>query len=497
MDFTGFIVLQRAVLTLFADVNTNDPAVFIENEERISKVDLALISSRLKLSVVTTLRHILELNLPGLIRYGSLFLHPLCVLLGRREVHTVPMLLQEVLLTLQVASRVLPTSTWMVLQSTGSLQVLLQLLQVQCELISGERKHYSALDQTSSSASSSSKAQKKDAQALQLEQEGNLVFHATALVLASASVAQHQHHQMQQQQQNSVLGKRKHYVDQDVEPANDALTLLVLATVDTLLLHNGRMLVAQPEGKEFMEKLQMALLFPLLAMQRGLLPSHFQDKKMHRLFAERIRHSLALQAAVLRTAGNVFLVTGAAEHLYLPIIRDVAQVVLHQVGRGADGTLGSEAQRVLLLTGHLVHPSVLPMPSTAPTVLASEYLSKEKKRRREEATQRELDEAGAEGRGHDGAIATSAASSSMTTASAPLFVQPSSSSASTTATAAAPLSYAASQPAAVSQPAVKTTKLSSKPPVATTAKKSAASMKTDDDDDDDDIPDIDISSDQE
>ena len=248
MDFTGFIVLQRAVLTLFADINTNDPAVFIENEERISKVDLALISSRLKLSVVTTLRHILELNLPGLIRYGSLFLHPLCVLLGRREVHTVPMLLQEVLLTLQVASRVLPTSTWMVLQSTGSLQVLLQLLQVQCELISGERKHYSALDQTSSSASSSSKAQKKDAQVLQLEQEGNLVFHATALVLASASVAQHQHHQMQQQQQNSVLGKRKHYVDQDVEPANDALTLLVLATVDTLLLHNGRLLVAQPEG---------------------------------------------------------------------------------------------------------------------------------------------------------------------------------------------------------------------------------------------------------
>lgn len=496
MDFTGFIVLQRAILMLFADVNTNDPAVFIENEERISKVDLALISSRLKLSVVTTLRHILELNLPGLIRYGSLFLHPLCVLLGRREVHTVPMLLQEVLLTLQVASRVLPTSTWMVLQSTGSLQVLLQLLQIQCELISGERKHYSALDQTSSSASSSSKTQKKDAQALQLEQDGNLVFHATALVLASASIAQHQHHQVQQQQQNSVLGKRKHYVDQDVEPANDALTLLILATVDAVLLHNGRLLVAQPEGKEFMEKLQIALLFPLVAMQRGLLPSHFQDKKMHRLFAERIRHSLALQAAVLRTAGNVFLVTGAAEHMYLPIIRDVAQVVLHQVGRGADNTLGGEAQRVLLLTGHLVHPSVLPMPSTAPTVLASEYLAKEKKRRREEATQRELDEAGAEGRGSESAVATSAASSSTTAASAPLFVQPSSSSASITAVAAAPLSYAASQPAAVPQPAVKATKLSSKAPAAAAAKKNAAAMKTDDDDDDD-IPDIDISSDQE
>lgn len=442
--------------------------------------------------MIRSLRQILELNLPGLVRYGSLFLHPLCVLLGRREVQIVPLLLQEVLSTLQVAIRVLPTSTWMLLQSTGSLQVLLQLFQVHCELISGERKHFSALDIPTASSSSSTKGeQKKDMNALQLEQEGNLVFHATALVLASTSANQFQ--QQQKQQQHGVLGKRKQYLDQDVEPANDLFTALIFETIDTLLLHTGRWLIAQPEGKVFLEQVQLAMLFPLVALQRGILPSQFQDKKMHRLYGERIRHSLSLQTSLLRTAGNVFLVTGAADHIYLPIIRDVAQMVTLQAGRGSDGTLSSEAQRIIFLTGHLVHPSVLPMPSTAPAVLASEYLAQEKKRRRVENTQREIDEAQLSGSTGADIVEATAVSATATS----LFTNPVSESAtSKTSQSQQPqphLSYAATAPSTLTSTTTALTKVTATVNTTRQVQKPVA-MQTDEDDD---IPDIDISSDQE
>ncbi len=442
------------------------------------------------MAILYTVQHILQLNLPGFVRYGSLFLHPICVLLGRKEVNTVPLLLHEVLSTLQIALRMIPNSTWLMLQSTGSAQVLLQLAQVQCELISGERKHFSALDMSSSSFSSSSSKNKKDMQALQLEQEGNLIFHATPLVLAAASFAQRQQLQ-QQQQQNGVLGKRKHYVDQDIEPANDALVVHVLATIDALVLHAGRFLIAQPEGKQFLEQVQIALLFPLLAMQRGILPCHFHDKKMHRLFAERVRHSQTLQAAVFRTAGHMFLVTGAAEHIYLPIVQDVAQTAMRQIGCSAE--VCREAQQLLLMTGHLVHPSVLPMPAVNPTALAADYLARDKKRRRQEEEQQDIEHAKISERtdSSSNAVPTST-DMSVAATSSQMFAA---TLASTDATEKAALSYAAKEPT-VAATSTKTTVKASNTKVAskTEPKKAAAKVAMDEDDD---IPDIDISSDQE
>lgn len=429
-----------------------------------------------------TLQQILQLNLPGLVRYGSMFLHPVCVLLGRREVSTVPLLLQEVLTTLQLSFRVLPNSAWMMLQSTGNVQVLLQLVQVQCELISEERKHFSSLDISHSSLSSKNK---KDMEAMQAEQHGNLVFHATAIIKAAANVSYQK--QQQQQQQSGVLGKRKHYLDQDLEVANDSFTCMVLATIDALLLHAGRLLCAQPEGKQFLESLQVSLLFPLAALRRGILPSHFQEKKMHRLFAERIRHSKVLQAAVVRTAGNIFLVTGASEHIYLPIVREVANTLLCQVG--VDHELCNEAQRLLILTGHLVHPSVLPIPSANPTVLGSELLAREKKRRRQEEEQKDINDAK-----HD---VSGVAAVNRTSTSSGIELSDGLSAPLAELSAKPALSYAASTPSA--GPATVSNDFASKLPVVSSNKELMTKPKASISqmDDDDDIPDIDISSDQE
>lgn len=442
-----------------------------------------------------------------MMRYGSHFLQPVCVLLGRKEVHQVPVLLEEVLRTVQAAAVALPHSLVSVLQATGAMQVLIQLMQVHCQLIAAPRKLFTALD-TSKGISTGGNSKSEEGGLA----DGNLLFSLLDAQPLSSSKRSH-HATSSVSNGSSVLGKRSHCVDSDVESRNDDLSVLVLSTLDSLLLHGGRYLLALQQSSSSLSsssssspanadssillKVQTALYQPLLALQRGLLPAQCHDKKMHRLFAERIRHSAALQAAVLKSASTLLLVTGGAAQGFLTLLRVVAPLVLQFAGDHADAK--NAAQHLLLLSGHLLHPSVLPLPSHTPAVLAAEYVSQETKRRRKEAQAQEMENSQKVGTNSNSELTHSVATDvSLEASSAQLFsisAVDSNTAAKASAidlsvkksTVAVPLRASSTVPTTQ-----KTTKATASAAVAVTTQ-----TQVTENEDDDDIPDIDMSSDQE
>lgn len=439
-------------------------------------------------------------------RYGSHFLQPVCVLLGRKEVHQVPVLLEEVLRTVQAAAVALPHSLVSVLQATGAMQVLIQLMQVHCQLIAAPRKLFTALDTSKGiSAGGNSKSEEGGLA------DGNLLFSLLDAQPLSSSKRSH-HATSSVSNGSSVLGKRSHCVDSDVESRNDDLSVLVLSTLDSLLLHGGRYLLALQQSSSSLSssssspanadssillKVQTALYQPLLVLQRGLLPAQCHDKKMHRLFAERIRHSAVLQAAVLKSASTLLLVTGGAAQGFLTLLRVVAPLVLQFAGDHADAK--NAAQHLLLLSGHLLHPSVLPLPSHTPAVLAAEYVSQETKRRRKEAQAQEMESSQKVGTNSNSELTQSVATDVSLEASSGQLFSISAVDSNTAAKASAiDLSVKKSTVAVPlrASSTVPTTQKTSKA-TASAAVAVTSQAQVTENEDDDDIPDIDMSSDQE
>ncbi len=167
----------------------------------------------------------------------------------------------------------------------------------------------------------------------------------------------------------TLLGKRKNYEEKDVEDDNDDFSVLVFHNIETLLRECGALLPLS--AREFIEQ---QIRIGLSCLEKGVLNPSLFDRRVKRNRCERLRQSAKLQEAFLVVALAEILASSKSGILSnnLSRFRIVCSSVAMSPFIGND--LKSIATRGLLMIGHILQPTSIPVPSIAPVDAASHFL---------------------------------------------------------------------------------------------------------------------------
>lgn len=284
------------------------------------------------------MKTLLQLNLSGMIRYGGLCVQPVMNLLGRKEAMAVPPLLFACLDYLRVAVGVLPSTVGLVINNGAN--ILIDLFGIHMQLITVNRSKMSA--------SAAVLLNNVSASSLSIPTSG------------SALVNQ---------------GKLKAYDEEDIEDANDRLTLAIFECIESLLIHSGAIL-----NVAIRQTIEQLIQQGLQCMALGTLSVTKVDRRLKRIhFVERLRYSSRLQHALISVALADAIAASKTGMMSLNVIplRNVCQALVKSTYSDSSSTkLAFEAKKILLTIGQLLYPSAIPMPVVSPADLASQYLVK-------------------------------------------------------------------------------------------------------------------------
>lgn len=269
--------------------------------------------------MLKTLTALLKLNLPIFIRFGTTMIQPLFSLLAKQEVHLVPDLLEECLQCLKIAIQTLPNTVAKVIENGSS--VLQDLFSLQINLVASNRSMVTALPSTTTNKS------------------------------------------------HTTLGKRKSREDQDVEEENDRVSVVVFEVVESLLLYGAILLpVAVRDLLERLVKLGLS------SLEKGIINPTLSDRRLKRNRCERIRQSVVLQTAFLSLALSEVIAPSRSGILSNNIPRFRAVCTTLVMSNNASSNLKNQASKALLTIGHLLQPTLIPVPHLAPSTLTSRFM---------------------------------------------------------------------------------------------------------------------------
>lgn len=167
----------------------------------------------------------------------------------------------------------------------------------------------------------------------------------------------------------TLLGKRKHYEEKDVEDDNDDYSVLVFRSVECLLRECGALLPLS--AREFIEQ---QIKIGLSCLDKGILNVSLFDRRVKRNRCERLRQSAKLLEAFVVVAIAEILAPSKSGIISsnLSRFRTVCSSVTMSPFAGSD--LKSIATTGLLMIGHILQPTSIPIPSIAPAEAAAHYL---------------------------------------------------------------------------------------------------------------------------
>ena len=109
LDLTLLLPLERILLSTYIRISPNDTKIYVENDQNVSLLDLASISSELKISFLSILESILASRHSSLIKIANSLLRPLAIVLGSDEMKQVVGLAHKALSCFQLVLQAFPT----------------------------------------------------------------------------------------------------------------------------------------------------------------------------------------------------------------------------------------------------------------------------------------------------------------------------------------------------------------------------------------------------
>lgn len=260
----------------------------------------------------------LQLNLSIFIRYGTALLQPVFSLLARPETHRVPELFQMCVKCLIAGIECLPNTAVRIIENGST--VLQDLFAMHVCLVASNRSMV-----TASPVFTNGKA--------------------------------------------TLLGKRKNYEEKDVEEDNDDFSALVFRNIESLLRDCGALLPLA--AREFIEQ---QIRIGLSCLEKGVLTPSLCDRRVKRNRCERLRQSAKLQEAFLNVALAEILASSKSGIVSSNLSR--FRIVCSSVTMSPfiGNNLKSIATKGLLMIGHILQPTSIPIPSVAPVEAASHFL---------------------------------------------------------------------------------------------------------------------------
>lgn len=109
LDLTLLLPLERILLSTYIRISPNDAKIYVENDQNVSLLDLASISSELKISFLSILESILASRHSSLIKIANSLMRPLAIVLGSDEMKQVVGLAHKALSCFQLVLQAFPT----------------------------------------------------------------------------------------------------------------------------------------------------------------------------------------------------------------------------------------------------------------------------------------------------------------------------------------------------------------------------------------------------
>lgn len=262
LDISIFVSIMSSLLPISANVDINDPANFIENENNISKVDSSMVITEAKICTLHCLSTIFSLHSPLMIQFGQQLIQPVFSILNKvgvpcNECEYVPNLLIAALECVQSALPSIPSACSSILNMLKNGGGLLQLFTQQVAAVCFYRSGVSDL---------------------RLEKPDDL-FHKYGLL----------------KQSNELY----------IEHQNDEITKLILNTIELLMIHAGSML-----NYSILLSVHDGIKLMLNTMSKGftISPLPFDSKRMKRIQTERVRSSPTIILATFTLALSEILI---------------------------------------------------------------------------------------------------------------------------------------------------------------------------------------------
>eukprot|EP01034_Spumella_vulgaris_P021701 gene21701-27752_t len=332
LNLTIFVPMVTLLLSTAMDVSAADAVCRIESEQGVSPVDVCLVVSQLKLSILSVLKQLFDANHPTLLLVSSALFRPVASLLNRPEARRVPSLMEAAINCVRTAARAFPNTVADSLNNRGC-SVLVDMLQAEMHALTALRSLVTGATGDEEEAGDK-KAPKK-----------NNVY---SLVNSSSSSSAGSNG-------NQLAGALSPEVSRALFAACEALLTHCSATLSTALRH----------------ALEEAVGQGLVCLLKGILPPQYADRKVHRSQCEFLRQDPAAQGALLRLATVEVLVPSrtGSNSTNISVLRRVSESCVWHPETAADAT------RALLVIGALMHPVALTLPAFPAADVAKTYLA--------------------------------------------------------------------------------------------------------------------------
>ncbi len=245
-DLTILLPLTTNLLSTYIRISQHDPKIYVENDQNVSLLDIASVSSDMKIHFLGVLHSLLSTRHNALITVANRLLRPLAVVLPSDEMKQVSALAAKALQCFQLVIQVFPTVISK--NSNFGAEALIQLYQAATE---------------------------------------HLVRNDSSVLLESEA--------------SKLVGYSQN-VNFRVTAAEYSM---IFSCIETLLLHCGSHLPANLRNT-----IEVSTGKLLQVMNKGVGRAHFEDRRMKVLTKELIRTDFELQNALLSLALSEVLSSG-------------------------------------------------------------------------------------------------------------------------------------------------------------------------------------------